>query len=66
MRSINYKVRCADGSTFVTSNYEMATTGGNRIIESILCPLDEKNEKQREKDNARARKVWEKLKIKTK
>ena len=44
MRSVNYEVKTADGATFQTMDYTLATQGGNRIVKTYLSDIDEKTD----------------------
>lgn len=41
MRAVEYKVKRADGSVYVTRSYTEAHTEGNVVIEILLTPIPE-------------------------
>lgn len=57
MRTINYKVRTADGSIFSTTSYSVATEGGNRIVETYLTEVDLTPDKVKEARSKRVAKL---------
>ena len=57
MRSVNYEVKTADGATFQTMDYTLATKDGNRIIKTYLSDIDEKTEKQKKRQRERVNKL---------
>lgn len=64
MRTVNYRVRKADGTEFHTTNYREAINGDNCIKETYLTEIDERTEKQKERARARVQKIQEILKAK--
>lgn len=59
MRLVNYRVTKADGTEFCTTNYQEATSNGNRIAETYLTKVDEQTEAQKQKAVEHALKVRE-------
>ena len=57
MRTINYKMRTANGSIFSTTSYSVATEGGNRIVETYLSEVDMTPDKVKEARNKRIAKL---------
>ena len=57
MRSVNYEVKTADGATFHTMDYTLATQSGNRIVKTYLSDIDEKTEKQKKRQRERVNKL---------
>ena len=45
MRKVNYIVKKADGTEFTTTDYKVATTGGNRIFKTFLTEVKDENPK---------------------
>lgn len=43
MRKVNYIVKRADGTKFTTTDYKVATTGGNRISKTFLTEIRNEN-----------------------
>ena len=41
MRAVEYKVKRADGSVYVTRSYAEAHIEGNVVVETILTPIPE-------------------------
>lgn len=41
MRAVEYKVKRADGSVYVTRSYAEAHAEGNVVVETILTPIPE-------------------------
>ena len=41
MRKVNYTVRRKDGSEFTTTDYNLTTENGNRIIKTFLTNIKE-------------------------
>jgi hypothetical protein len=60
MRTLNYKVNAADGSTFVTTDFIVASKPGNRILESFFTDVNEIDKKQEEYRKKRIEKIWKK------
>ena len=57
MRSVNYEVKIADGATFQTMDYTLATQSRNRIVKTYLSDIDEKTEKQKKRQRERVNKL---------
>jgi len=56
MRRVNYIVKQANGSSFITTDYSKATTEGNRIVKTFLTEINDTTEEQREAAREHARK----------
>ena len=59
MRKVSYKAIRANGAEFYTTNYEEATSGGNRIIQTYLTEIDERTQAQKAQQKTQARKIHE-------
>ena len=61
MRKVNYIVKATDGSEFATTDYKVATTGGNRISKTFLTEVRDENPKTKEWVEGHAKRIKEVL-----
>lgn len=64
MRQLKYKVRNNNGQEFITSDYEVAASADNRILETFLETVDTRTDAEKEWNYNHMLKIREHLKAK--
>ncbi len=64
MRKLQYKVRNSNGQEFITSDYEVAASADNRILETFLETVDTRTDTEKEWNYNHMLKIREHLKAK--